>query len=252
MSSSQRRAGQLSYLSAWGPLLDVPVDRDGHLYGFLGAGALRGGLAGAAAELTDLSRRRFRREGSVHGVRHTPPSFARCGAAEGTTPQVPYEESLGRQPAMLSSQALLILWEERQGVRVMQASVTPEQRKAARREIVRQVEQGATASVARICSAVPMHRTTVYRLLKRVQSDEEKAFVDGRHGHAMKLRGDVLTFLTERCQTNSDLPSSVLRCAIQERFSLTVSISQLNRVRASLGLTYKPVPREKKAQKCLS
>ena len=64
----------------------------------------------------------------------------------------------------------------------MQASVTPEQRKAARREIVRQVEQGATASVARICSAVPMHRTTVYRLLKRVQSDEEKAFVDGRHG----------------------------------------------------------------------
>ncbi len=137
-------------------------------------------------------------------------------------------------------------------MRVMQASVTPEQRKAARREIVRQVEQGATASVARICSAVPMHRTTVYRLLKRVQSDEEKAFVDGRHGHAMKLRGDVLTFLTERCQTNSDLPSSVLRCAIQERFSLTVSISQLNRVRASLGLTYKPVPREKKAQKCLS
>jgi hypothetical protein len=39
---------------------------------------------------------------------------------------------------------------------------------------------------------------------------------------------------------------------MQERFSLTVSISQLNRVRASLGLTYKLVPREKKAQKRLS
>src|SRR5260221_10719117 len=63
MSSSQRRAGQLSYLSAWGPLLDVPVDRDGHLCGFLGAGALRGGLAGAAAKLMGLSRRRFRLEG---------------------------------------------------------------------------------------------------------------------------------------------------------------------------------------------
>src|SRR5216683_83139 len=67
MSSSQRRAGQLSCLSAWGPLLDVPVDRDGHLCGFLGAGALRGGLAGAAAELMALSRRRFRLEGSVRG-----------------------------------------------------------------------------------------------------------------------------------------------------------------------------------------
>src|SRR6266851_557703 len=67
MSSSQRRAGQLSCLSAWGPLLDVPVDRDGHLCGFLAAGALRGGLAGAAAELMGLSRRRFRLEGSVRG-----------------------------------------------------------------------------------------------------------------------------------------------------------------------------------------
>jgi transposase len=118
----------------------------------------------------------------------------------------------------------------------------------AKREILKQIKQGATASVARVCSAVPMHRTTVYRLLKRVQSNEEKAFVDGRHGHAIKLRGEVLTFLTERCQTSSDLPSSALRCAIQGRFSLTVSISQLNRVRASLGLTRKTIPQEKKAQ----
>src|SRR6266581_3183482 len=76
MSSSQRRAGQLSDLSAWEPLLDVPVDRDGHLCGLFGAGALRVGLAGATAELMARSRRRFRLEGSVCGVRHTPPSFA--------------------------------------------------------------------------------------------------------------------------------------------------------------------------------
>lgn len=128
----------------------------------------------------------------------------------------------------------------------MQISVTSEQRQAAKREIVRQVDQGATASVARVCSAVPMHRTTVYRLLKRVQSDEEKAFVDGRHGHAIKLRGEVLIFLTEQCRANPDLSGSALQGAIQERFSLTVSISQLNWVRASLGLTRQPVSREKK------
>jgi len=78
-----------------------------------------------------------------------------------------------------------------------------------------------------------------------VQSEGTGALTDGRHGHPVKLRGEVLTFLTKRCQTSPDLTSSVLQCAIQERFSLTVSISQLNRVRASLGLIRKLVPREK-------
>jgi putative transposase len=133
----------------------------------------------------------------------------------------------------------------------MRAAVTTQQRQEAKREIIEHIKQGGSVELARNESRVQMHRATIYRLLKRVQSDEEKAFVDGRHGHAVKLRGEVLTFLTERCQTSLDLPSSALQCAIQERFSLTVSISQLNRVRASLGLTRKPVPREKKAQKRL-
>lgn len=46
----------------------------------------------------------------------------------------------------------------------MPTLVTPEQRQAAKREIVWQVEQGATASVARSHSPVLMHRTTVYRV----------------------------------------------------------------------------------------
>ena len=133
----------------------------------------------------------------------------------------------------------------------MQATVTPQQRQAAKREIVRQVKQGASTHEARVRSIVPMHRTTVYRLLKRVQREGESSVTDGRHGHAVKLRGEVLIFLTERCQASSDLPSSALQGAIQEYFSLTVSISQLNRVRANLGLTRKLVPREKKAQKRL-
>jgi hypothetical protein len=58
--------------------------------------------------------------------------------------------------------------EERHGVTMAQPPMTPEQRQAARREIVRQGEQGAPASVARACSRVPMHRTAVYWLLKRV------------------------------------------------------------------------------------
>jgi transposase len=133
----------------------------------------------------------------------------------------------------------------------MQTRVTPEQRQAARREMVRQVEQGASAQEARVSSTVAMHRTTVYRLLKRVQSEGEKALTDGRHGHPVKLRGEALTVLMERCQTIPCVASPALQRLLQERLGLCISVSQLNRVRASLGLSRKLLPREKKAQKRL-
>ena len=136
--------------------------------------------------------------------------------------------------------------EEREGSPDMQTTATPERRQAAKREIVKQIEQGVAAREARMNSAVPMHRTTVYRLLKRVQSEGERALTNGRHGHPVKLRGEVLAFVVERCQTNPCISSPTMQRALQERFALAVSVSQLNRVRASLGLTRKPVPREKK------
>jgi transposase len=130
----------------------------------------------------------------------------------------------------------------------MQAPVTPQQRQAAQRERVRQMEQGASAKLARTQSAVPMHRTTVYRLLKRVQHEGEQAFADGRHGHPIKLRGEVLAFLIEHCQANPYVSSPAVQRAIEERLGCVPSVSQLNRIRASLGLSRRPVPREKKAQ----
>ncbi len=129
----------------------------------------------------------------------------------------------------------------------MQARVSSEQRQAAKREIVRQIEQGASAKVARAQSAVLMHRVTVYRLLKRVQSEGEGAFTDGRHGHPIKLRGEVLAFLIEHCQANPCVSSPAVQRAIVERFGVAPSVSQLNRVRVRLGLSRQPVPREKKA-----
>lgn len=46
----------------------------------------------------------------------------------------------------------------------MQATVTPEPRQAAKREIVRQMKQGTSPHEALVRSIIPMHRTTVYRL----------------------------------------------------------------------------------------
>jgi transposase len=128
----------------------------------------------------------------------------------------------------------------------MQTKVSPEQRQAAKREIVRQIEQGISAKVARMESAVPMHRVTVYRLLKRVQTEGERALTDGRHGHPVKLCGEVLTFLIEQCQANPCVSSPAVQRAMQEHFGSVPSVSQLNRVRARLGLSRRPVPQEKK------
>lgn len=84
----------------------------------------------------------------------------------------------------------------------MQRMETSQQREAARRELVRQIKQGVSVREARVSSAISMHRTTVYRLLKRVQSEGERALTDGRHGHPIKLCGAILAPLCNACSTS--------------------------------------------------
>jgi transposase len=121
-----------------------------------------------------------------------------------------------------------------------------QERQAARREIVQCVEQGMTATEARRRYSVPMHRTTVYRLLKRVEKEGEQAFVEKRHGRPIKLRGEVLTWLLDYCQSDASVASSELQRLVAERFHLSVSVSQLNRVRAAHSVRRVLPPREKK------
>lgn len=130
----------------------------------------------------------------------------------------------------------------------MQPTVAPEQRQAAKRQMIEQIEQGASVQQARSQSEVHMHRATVYRLLKRARAEGETAYTNQRHGHPIKVRGEVRTFLIEVCQATPSVSSPAVQRAIQERFGLALSVSQLNRVRASLGLSRRPLLREKKAQ----
>ena len=126
----------------------------------------------------------------------------------------------------------------------------PHARQAARQELVRSVQEGMTAREARRCCPVQIHRTTVYRLLKRVEREGEQALAERRHGHRIKLRGEVLTFLLDYCQSHPAISSAEVQHLLAERFALSVSVSQLNRVRAAHGLSRQPVPsirREKKA-----
>lgn len=129
--------------------------------------------------------------------------------------------------------------------------VTPDQRQgreAACREIVRDVEHGMTVTQARRRCSVSMHRSTVYRLLKGVEREGEDALVERRHGHPIKLRGEVLAFVLDYCQGRTSAASCEVQRCISEQFGIAVSVSQLNRVRAAHGLSRRTIPREKKAE----
>src|SRR5258707_13788742 len=83
----------------------------------------------------------------------------------------------------------------------MQPTVSPEQRQAAKRQMIEQIEQGTSVQQARTHSAVPIHRATVYRLLKRVRAAGEAAYTDERHGRPIKVPGEVRAFLIQVSQT---------------------------------------------------
>ncbi len=58
----------------------------------------------------------------------------------------------------------------------MQPMVSSEQRQAAKRQMIEQIEQGVSVQQAKSHSAIPMHRATVYRLLKRARAEGETAY----------------------------------------------------------------------------
>src|SRR5437773_1215305 len=74
--------------------------------------------------------------------------------------------------------------------------------------------------------------------------------LDGRHGHPSKLRGEARAFLEATCREAPRTPSPTLRAALRERFNLQVSVSQINRVRAALGVSNhsRRSPQEKKGR----
>ncbi len=129
---------------------------------------------------------------------------------------------------------------------MMEKIVTPDQRRAAKRQIVEKMACGLSLQEARATTDVPMHRATVYRLLQRVRTSGETAFSDGRHGHAVKIRGEVRQKLIDLCQQTPHISSREVQTQLYERFGLRVSVSQLNRVRAALGLSRRGMQREKK------
>ena len=111
------------------------------------------------------------------------------------------------------------------------------QRQLAREQLVTAMLEGQSWQQVSVGSSLPLKRAMAYRLLHAVRTQGEVALQDGRHGHPVKLRGAARTFLEEYCRQIPSTPSSAIQTLLQERFGLSISTSQINRVRAALGVS---------------
>lgn len=112
----------------------------------------------------------------------------------------------------------------------------------ARLQLIEYMFSGNSWQEAVAMSQLKISRATAYRL-RQMACDEEKAeraFLDDRHGHPSKLTQAAQTWLTEFCTPNPQVASSHVQTELKTQFGVAVSISQINRVRAKLGVSRQP------------
>ena len=112
-----------------------------------------------------------------------------------------------------------------------------EQRRRAKLRVVGGMQRGLSWQEAAEAAGTRLSRATVFRALRLVRAQGQEALLDGRHGHPSKLTATVREWLLEYCRGAPRTPSRLVRAEIEQRFHTTVSISQINRVRAVLGVS---------------
>ena len=116
----------------------------------------------------------------------------------------------------------------------------------ARVQVVEAMEQGLPWHEAAKRAGLQISQSTAYRLRQRMREAGERALREGRHGHPIKLRGEVRKFLEETCRQAPHTPSHEIQTQLAQHLSLTVSVCQINRVRATLGVSNPPKSAKKK------
>ena len=112
--------------------------------------------------------------------------------------------------------------------------------RAARLQLIGRMFAGQSWQTAAAESQLQISRATAYRLVQLAR-DEDKApqvFLDDRHGHPYKLTEPVQAWISEVCTDDVQMPSSSVQHELKSRFGVTVSVSQINRVRAKLGVSH--------------
>ena len=112
--------------------------------------------------------------------------------------------------------------------------------RTARLQVIGRMFAGQSWQTAVSQSQLHISRSTAYRLVKLARDEDKvaKAFLDDRHGLPYKVTEPVRVWLVDVCTQNPQMPSSRVQTELQSRFGVTVSVSQINRVRAKLGVSH--------------
>ncbi len=108
-----------------------------------------------------------------------------------------------------------------------------------RLQLIESMFAGHSWQTAVAQSQLHVSRATAYRL-RQLARDEEKAalaFLDDRHGHPYKVTEPVQVWISAFCTDHPQIPSKRVQSELQSRFGVAVSVSQINRVRAKLGVS---------------
>ena len=111
----------------------------------------------------------------------------------------------------------------------------PEQRRAAKQQMLELMEAGVSWQEAATTARAQTSRATASRWRQEARTRGEAALQDSRHGHPAKVLPPVLHWLELRCQATSLVASSQLQAELQEQLGVRLSISHLNAVRATHG-----------------
>ena len=88
-------------------------------------------------------------------------------------------------------------------------------------------------------SQLHVSRASAYRLRQLARDEEkaERAFLDARHGHRYKVSEPVQGWISALCTDPPQLASRRVQSERHSRFDAAVSVSQIKRIRAKLGVS---------------
>ena len=94
----------------------------------------------------------------------------------------------------------------------------------ARVQVVEAMEQGLPWHEAAKRAGLPISQSTAYRLRQRMREAGEQALREGRHGHPIKLRGEVRQWLEQVCRQAPSTPSHEIQTQLAQQFSRSRSV----------------------------
>jgi transposase len=118
--------------------------------------------------------------------------------------------------------------------------------RTAKARLVEAMDRGLAWDEAAVSAGLLISRATAYRLWLRACCEGATAFDDHRHGHPSKTCPLIRTWLLAQCQDTPHIPTHELQLLIQQQFGMSISVRQLNRVRAALGVRTVRPPTPKK------